>query len=84
MPTAQNEPVYQRVGFQSAASRPFTLTSEIDATRPRFRTTEGDMWESLNGRNQPLIRVAPAIVHGSKLQHGEVRERQRVFTVGGF
>lgn len=42
------------------------------------------MWESLNGRNQPLIQVAPAIVHETKLQHREVWELEWVLTVGWF
>lgn len=63
------EPTGKEYDFQSAESRPFTLTSEIDATLPRFQIKEGDMWESLNGRNQPLIQVAPTIVHETKLQH---------------
>lgn len=94
MPTAENEQIYQTAilgeqtgkeyDFQSAESRPFTLTSKIDATLPRFQIKEGDMWESLNGRNQPLIQVAPAIVHETKLQHREVWELEWVLTVGWF
>lgn len=82
MPTGENEQIYQPAtqeeqtgresDFQSAESRPFTLTSKIDATLRRFRIKEGDMWEPLNGRNQPLIQVAPAIVHETKLRHREV------------
>lgn len=90
MPTAENEQMChgeqtgREYDFQSAESRPFTLTSKIDATLPRFQIKEGDMWESLNGRNQPLIQVAPAIVHETKLQHREVWELEWVLTVGWF
>lgn len=75
----------ERVRFSiNPRSRPVTLTSEIDATLPHFQIKEGDIWGTLNGCNQPLIRVAPTIVHETQLQYREVWELEWVLTVRWF